>query len=389
MAVSTGTMSTNPPAFSLACTGDRPGRGADSEEENLAFSLMMLSRGVREEPVALLADLAAPPSPPRVADAAAPPSPPRVADVAAPPTSPPRVADVAVPPSPPRVADRAAPPSPPRVADVAAPPSPPHVADVPAGVVHGSPQELVLVLNQASSAPAVAAASQTPPSLAVFAPEQAPGQVLPSPVVAVEPSLVLEQVVPPRQATAPVLATIQARQHMAVVGPKRAAPKPKPTTIPRKLRKTMTSQAERQSQAPEQRQSQAAEQVESQAPEQVASQAPEQVERQAPEQVASQALEQPASQAPEQFASQELLHECHVCHKTFNKSRSLNSHMKCHPDGRRHPCVYCMSTFPSSSALRSHVRRSDICGGNNRRRLGPVAAAAIAFHSIDLNMPEI
>jgi hypothetical protein len=48
-----------------------------------------------------------------------------------------------------------------------------------------------------------------------------------------------------------------------------------------------------------------------------------------------------------------------------------------------------MSTFPSSSTLRSHVRRSDICGGNNRRRLAPVAAAAIAFHSIDLNMPEI
>jgi hypothetical protein len=267
--------------------------------------------------------------------------------------------------------------------------------------------------------------------------------VLPSPVVAVEPRRVLGQVVPPSQATAPVLATPQARENMAVVGPKRAAPNPKTTTKPRKAAKTVAaaqrqgqatvqvasqapaptqrqSQATAQvtsqapatvqvaSQAPEQRQSQSLAQVAIQVPAQVVSQAPAQRQSQAPVQAAIQAPAQVASQAPaqrpsqapaerqsqapepEQVASQEeLLHECPVCHKMFNKSRSLNAHMTCHPDGRRHPCVFCMGTFPSSSALRSHVRRSSTCGGNNRRRLGPVAAAAIAWHSIDLNMPDI
>ena len=212
-------------------------------------------------------------------------------------------------------------------------------------MAHGLAPELALPLNQAPSAPPeVAAACQTPPSFGVFAQGQAPGQELPAPVVAVRPSPVLEQVVPPpSQAPGPVLASTQAREHMALVGPRKAAPKPKPTTKPRKAPKTAAAQKQSQSQVP---------------------------------------AEQAASQ-------EELLHECHVCHKAFSKSRSLNAHMKCHPDGRRHPCVFCMSTFPSSSALRSHVRRSSTCGGNNRRRLGPVAAAAIAWHSIDLNMPEI
>ncbi|XP_048574443.1 putative zinc finger and SCAN domain-containing protein 5D [Triticum urartu] len=287
MAASANCMPTNrhaddqpslPPAISLASSTHHPNRGLSSEEENLAFSLMMLASGIRDEHPASLDHVTTP-----------------------------------------------------------SPPLPPHMADVPAGVSQG--------------APAAEATSQTPASVVVVASRQVPTHVPSlSPAIAVRPNMVLEQVVPPTQAPHPAivtqaapalaLASTQARQVVATNKvpfnkPNKASTQP---IKPCKSLKTVAAMAE--------------------------------------------------SQTPQQ-ESQQLLHECPLCLKRFKKSRGLIVHMKTHPDGRMHPCVWCTSTFPTSSALRSHVRRSNTCGGNRPRRLAPVAAAAIAWHTIDLNMPEI
>ncbi|KAF7070330.1 hypothetical protein CFC21_075860 [Triticum aestivum] len=281
MAANANCMSTNrhaddqpslPPAISLASSTHHPNRGLSSEEENLAFSLMMLASGIRDEHPASLDHVTTPSSP-----------------------------------------------------------LPPHVTDVPAGVSQG--------------APATEATSQTPASVVVVASRQVPTQVpSPSSAVAVRPNMVLEQVVPPSQATglvtvtqpAPGLALASTQVHPIVATGK--APFSKPNKVSTRPIKTVATMAE--------------------------------------------------NQTPQQ-ESQQLLHECPLCLKRFKKSRGLNVHMKTHPDGRMHPCVWCTSTFPTSSALRSHVRRSNTCGGNRPRRLAPIAAAAIAWHTIDLNMPEI
>ncbi|KAM3271823.1 hypothetical protein ACQJBY_042185 [Aegilops geniculata] len=287
MAANANCMSTNrhaddqpslPPAISLASSTHHPNRGLSSEEENLAFSLMMLASGIRDEHPASLDHVT-----------------------------------------------------------MSSSPLPPHVADVPAGVSQG--------------APATEATSQTPASVAVVASRQVPTQVPSlSPAVAVRPNMVLEQVVPSSQATglvtvtqpAPGLALASTQVHPIVATNKAPLSKPnKVSTRPIKPYKSLKTVAATE-------------------------------ENQTPQQV-----------------SQQLLHECPLCLKRFKKSRGLNVHMKTHPDGRMHPCVWCMSSFPTSSALRSHVRRSNTCGGNKPRRLAPVAAAAIAWHTIDLNMPEI
>ncbi|KAI4988303.1 hypothetical protein ZWY2020_029933 [Hordeum vulgare] len=205
-------------------------------------------------------------------------------------------------------------------------PLPPHVADVPAhDLTQGAP---TVEVNNQTSAP------RQGPSIQASSLSSA---------IAARPNMVMEQVVPLSQASSPVivtqptpvvpLASTQARSVVSTnkvpfVNPNKASTRP---IKPCKLLKTVATTVE----------------------------------------------------------SQQQLHECPVCLKRFSKSRGLNVHMKSHPDGRMHPCVWCMSTFPNSSALRSHVRRSNTCGGNKPRKLGPVAAAAIAWHTIDLNMPEI
>ncbi|KAF7063351.1 hypothetical protein CFC21_069877 [Triticum aestivum] len=150
-------------------------------------------------------------------------------------------------------------------------PLPPQVADVPAGVSQG--------------APVAKATSQTPASGVVVASRQGPTQVPSlSPVVAIGPNLVLEQVVPPSQATdlvivpqqAPGLALASTQVRPIVTTNK--APFSKPNKVPTrpikpcKSLKTVAAMTE--------------------------------------------------NQTPQQ-ESQQLLHECPLCLKRFKKSRGL------------------------------------------------------------------
>ncbi|XP_073354695.1 uncharacterized protein [Aegilops tauschii subsp. strangulata] len=293
MAASAGRMPTNrlvdnqpslPPTISIPCSTLHPCRGLSSEEENLAFSLMMLANGIRDDyHVFLDYDTMRPPPLPL----------------------------------------------------------PPHMVDIPVSIARDLAQGVL----------AAEVTSQTSASVVVVAPRQGPTQA-PSPlsVVVVGANLVLEQVVPLTQAphlvimtqAAPALALASTQARQVVAKNKVPFNKPnKASTQPIKPCKSLKAVVTT---------------------------------------VENQVLQQ---------GSQQLLHEWPVCVKRFNKSRGLNVHMKTHPDGRLHPCVWCMSTFPNSSTLRSHVRHNNTCGGNKPRKLGPVAAAVIAWHTINLNMPEI
>ncbi|XP_010229546.1 uncharacterized protein KIAA0754-like [Brachypodium distachyon] len=262
-----------------------PGCGLSPDEECLAVSLLMLSRGVREDPpLAFLAD-----------DVAEPPAPaaPLVAHQAAPAAA---------------VASQA----PAASVDVVAP-SPPSTPVVAAARASVGRDEVILTVQ--SPSPVLAPADMVTTTTPSLTPRQ---QVPPSPAVAVGPNNVL-----------PAEQEVVTEEEQALAA-----------------------------------------------------------EIQAPEQQETLAV---GSSSSSRGRQQPPRHECGVCRKTFSTSRGLKVHVTSHPDrGRLYPCEFCAAVFPSSSALRWHVRRSQACGGSKPRKLRAAAAAAIAWHRMDLNdMPEV